>query len=81
MSEAGRGRLRRWHARWLLAVPVAGALWVPLYARALPHLGPFPFIVWFQFAWVVAAAGITLLVHLIEREADNHEAPEPGERL
>ena len=31
----------------LLAVAIAGALWVPIYAHSLPKLGDFPFFYWY----------------------------------
>jgi Na+/melibiose symporter-like transporter len=36
----------------LLAMAVLGTLWVPLYARTAPTLGPVPFFYWFQLIWV-----------------------------
>jgi len=53
-------------ARWwyvLLALPFVGLLYPPLYARTDPELFGFPFFYWYQFAWVPAAAAITILVY------------------
>ena len=46
-APPSRGPSRR-PATWaavavLLTVAIAGTLWVPLYARSGPELGPFPF--------------------------------------
>ena len=30
----------------LLAAAIIGTLWVPIYARSMPALGPFPFFYW-----------------------------------
>lgn len=60
------GRPSRW---WyaLLALPVLGLLYPPLYARRDPELFGFPFFYWYQFAWVIGAAAITLIVYLATR--------------
>ena len=36
----------------LLIVAIMGTLWVPIYARSAPELGPFPFFYWYQLIWV-----------------------------
>jgi Protein of unknown function (DUF3311) len=43
----------------LLVFAIGAALWVPLYARTQPKLGPFPFFYWYQLMLmpVVAIAG------------------------
>lgn len=54
-------------ARWwyvLLALPFIGLLYPPLYVRKDPELFGFPFFYWYQFAWVVVAAALTILVYL-----------------
>jgi hypothetical protein len=60
------GRPSRW---WyaLLALPVLGLLYPPFYARHDPELFGFPFFYWYQFAWVIGAAVITLIVYLATR--------------
>ena len=53
-------------ARWwyvLLALPFVGLLYPPLYARTDPELFGFPFFYWYQLAWVIGAAAITILVY------------------
>jgi len=57
-------------ARWwylLLVPPFVGLLWVPLYAKKGPELFGFPFFYWYQFAWVFAAAALTIVVFLATR--------------
>jgi hypothetical protein len=51
----------------LLIAAVAGALWVPIYARSLPKLGPFPFFYWFQFIWVPLTAALCWICYLLLR--------------
>ena len=53
-------------ARWwylLLALPFAGLLIVPIYAHETPKLFGFPFFYWYQFAWVIVAAILTVTVY------------------
>ncbi len=53
-------------ARWwyvLLALPFIGLLYPPLYATKDPELAGFPFFYWYQFAWVIVTAALTVLVY------------------
>ena len=65
---SGAERRAREHggARWwylLLVLPFIGLLWVPLYDQKDPELFGFPFFYWYQFAWVIVAAALTILVY------------------
>lgn len=51
----------------LLTVAIAGTLWVPLYARSGPELGPFPFFYWYQLIWVPLTAVIMWVCFLLLR--------------
>lgn len=51
----------------LLAVAILGTLWVPLYARSAPNLGPFPFFYWFQLIWVPLTAVLCWICYLLLR--------------
>ncbi len=51
----------------LLAVAILGMLWVPIYARSMPMLGPFPFFYWYQFIWVPLTAVILWICYLLLR--------------
>jgi hypothetical protein len=66
-----RGPVRRpvtWAAvAVLLTVAMAGTLWVPLYARSRPALGPFPFFYWYQLIWVPLTAVMLWICHLLLR--------------
>ena len=71
--------VRRW-AYVLLLAPFIGTLWVSTYASKSPRLFGFPFFYWYQFAWVIAGAGITTLVYLVttpRRGRDGRGGP-PG---
>jgi hypothetical protein len=57
-------------AKWgtvvvLLAATVAGALWVPLYARVRPRLGDFPFFYWYQLVLVPVVAAVCWICYLL----------------
>ena len=54
-------RNRGWY--WLLALPFIGLL-VPVYLKAEPSLGGFPFFYWYQFAWLVVTAILTWIVYV-----------------
>ena len=54
----GRAPSRWWYA--LLALPLLGLLYPPLYARRDPELAGIPFFYWYQFAWVLGAAVLTI---------------------
>jgi hypothetical protein len=56
---------RWWYA--LLVLPVLGLVYPPLYARHDPELVGFPFFYWYQFAWVLISAVLTLVVYLATR--------------
>ena len=51
----------------LLSVAILGTLWVPIYARSMPELGPFPFFYWYQLIWVPLTAVILWICYLLLR--------------
>jgi cytochrome bd-type quinol oxidase subunit 2 len=58
MTDSGSRReraRRRSRLSWLLLIPFAVPLCVPLYARTHPMIGAMPFFVWFQFVLVLLA--------------------------
>ena len=57
--------------------PFIGTLWVSTYASKSPELWGFPFFYWYQFAWVIAGAGITAFVYLITTPRRRRGGP-PG---
>jgi len=52
----------------LLLFPFVGLLYPAFYARVDPELDGIPFFIWYQFAWVIAGAIVTLLVYWLRRE-------------
>jgi len=59
----------------LLTVAIIGTLWVPIYARSLPKLGPFPFFYWFQLIWVPITAALCWISYRLVR---NKPVPDTG---
>jgi hypothetical protein len=51
----------------LLIIAIIGTLWVPIYARSMPELGPFPFFYWYQLIWVPLTAAILWICYLLLR--------------
>ena len=49
----------------LLGAAIAGTLWVPIYARSAPKLGPFPFFYWYQLVWVPVTAVLCWVCYLL----------------
>ncbi len=58
----------------LLTVAILGTLWVPIYARYMPELGPFPFFYWYQLIWVPLTAAILWLCYLLLRTKKTRNA-------
>jgi membrane protein implicated in regulation of membrane protease activity len=72
MTQPGPGR--RPPVAWALAsvlllISVLGALIVPIYARATPALGSFPFFYWYQLLWVLVVAALSWIAFLLTRPA------------
>ena len=63
--NGSNARRRVWYL--LLLAPFVGLLFPGWYAKSDPELFGFPFFYWYQFAWVIAAAVITLLVYVFTR--------------
>ncbi len=62
------------HARdWVLGlflIPFVAVLWPPFYAGVQPQLFGIPFFTWYQLAWAIISALLTVVVYLVR---------EPGE--
>ena len=52
----------------LLLIAICGALFVPIYARATPMLGDFPFFYWYLFIWVPVVAVLCMICNLLLRK-------------
>ncbi len=51
----------------LLIAAVAASFWVPIYARVMPKLGPFPFFYWYLILLVPAVALVSWICYLLLR--------------
>lgn len=58
---------RLWYL--LLAIPFAGLLYPPLYAREHPMLRGFPFFYWYQLAWIPLVAVLSTVAYLLVRRS------------
>jgi len=62
-------RRRAWN--WLLVVPFAATLIVPIYAHRNPQIAGLPFFYWYQLLWVVLAGVVVGIVYFAAREASS----------
>jgi hypothetical protein len=85
-----KSRPARYWPRLLFLIPFAAMLCVSSYNRTAPALGGIPFFYWYQLAWILAGAGLVLIVYWIEskvthrtEEAQKEEEPSgvPGDIL
>jgi hypothetical protein len=61
----GDGRGKR---RWIVPViflPFIAVLWVPFFNTLDPALWGIPFFYWYQLAWIVIGAALTIIVYLL----------------
>ena len=74
-------RLLRYWPRLLFLIPFVAMLWVSSYNRTAPELGGIPFFSWYQLAWILAGAGLVLIVYWIESKITHttEEAQEEAE--
>ncbi len=59
----------------LLAAVLAGTLWLPIYNRATPALGGFPFFYWYQLLWVPVVALVSWGAYALSRYAQRSAVP------
>jgi Protein of unknown function (DUF3311) len=64
-APPGKSPATRGAVAVLLTVAILGTLWVPIYARSLPKLGPFPFFYWYQLIWIPVSALLCWICHLL----------------
>ncbi len=66
-------RARNW-VLVLLVIPFVALLYPPFYAGLTPQLAGIPYFIWYQFAWTIISAAITIVVYLVQRsDADRAE--------
>ncbi|MDA8203858.1 MAG: DUF3311 domain-containing protein [Chloroflexi bacterium] len=58
---------------WLLVVlliPFAAVLWPPLYAHPKPTILGMPMFIWYQFAWAIITAVLTIVVYALQERGE-----------
>ncbi len=69
-------RARNW-VLLLLVIPFVAVLWPPFYNSVHPQLLGIPFFTWYQLAWAIIGALLTIVVYLVREPG---EAPAEEER-
>jgi hypothetical protein len=64
-SRSSRGRATWTIVAVLLVIGVVGTLIVPIYARATPKAGAFPFFYWYQLLWIPLVAILSWACYLL----------------
>ncbi len=59
-------RVHKWIPLVLL-IPFIALLYPPFYNRLTPTFAGLPFFIWYQFAWSIITAVLTIVVYLIRR--------------
>ncbi len=72
-------RARNW-VLVLLLVPFVAVLYPPFYASLQPRLFGLSFFIWYQFAWAIISAGLTIVVYLVQSAGEEDEVPAPAAR-
>ena len=55
---------------WLLIIPIAMPLLVPLYNRVDPKLAGIPFFYWYQMATALVAIVVMTFLYLVTKDRD-----------
>jgi Protein of unknown function (DUF3311) len=66
-ARPGKGPVTWAAVTVLFVIAIGGTLWVPIYARATPRLGDFPFFYWYQLIWVPVVAVLSWVCSLLLR--------------
>ncbi len=62
---------------FLFIIPFVAVLWPPFYDSVQPQLLGVPFFTWYQLAWAVIGAALTIVVYLVREPG---EAPAEEDR-
>ena len=60
----------------VLIIPFVAVLWPPFYASLQPTWQGIPYFIWYQFAWTIITAVLTIVVYFVLRSG----APAQRER-
>lgn len=58
-------RARNW-VLVLLVIPFIAVLYPPFYAGLQPRLFGLSYFIWYQFAWTIITAALTIVVYLVQ---------------
>ena len=58
----------------LLLIPFVAVLLPQLYDGIHPRFDGVPFFIWYQFAWTIVTAALTIFVYRVRANADRAEA-------
>jgi Protein of unknown function (DUF3311) len=62
----------------LVLISILGTLIVPIYARATPAIGAFPFFYWYQLLWVPFVAILMAICYKLSTGGTRGTADGPG---
>jgi hypothetical protein len=66
-------------AALFLLLPMAALVPVGWYGKYSPHLGAFPFFIWYQMALVFVCAGCTSIAYVLVKKARPHVPFQPAD--
>lgn len=64
--------MRKW-ILVLLVPPFVAVLYPPFYGGVNPTLAGIPYFIWYQFAWTVITAVLTIVVYLVHGRGEQAE--------
>lgn len=64
--------MRKW-ILVLLVPPFVAVLYPPFYSGVEPTLAGVPYFIWYQFAWTVITAVLTIVVYLVHGRGEQAE--------
>lgn len=62
----------------LILASIFGTLWVPIYARATPKIGDFPFFYFYMLVYMPAVGIALWIVYLLQNRLGTPPAPRSG---
>ncbi len=70
-------RARNW-ILILLLIPFVAVLYPPFYAALEPRLFGLSYFLWYQFAWAIISAILTIVVYLVQESGQPDETSPRG---
>ncbi len=68
-------RSRNW-VLLLLLIPFVAVLYPPFYSGLKPTFAGLPYFMWYQFAWAIISAILTIVVYLVQTAGRTDEEAE-----